>query len=51
MILMGETKEEASDEDASDIHNNEIVSYFKPEHQNTVQNTTYKTMLHRQEQE
>ena len=46
LILMG-NNEEASDEDASDIHNKVIVSYFPSEHLSTNQNTTRKTMLHR----
>ena len=46
LILMG-NNEEASDEDASDIHNKVIVSYFPSEHLSTNQNPTRKTMLHR----
>ncbi len=46
VVLMNETSE-ASDEDASDIHNNEIVSYFTPNHQNKDSNTTCKTEQHR----
>ena len=46
VILVNETKE-ASDEDASDIHNNEIVSYFTANHQNPDSNTTHQTEQHR----
>ncbi|MBR5165162.1 MAG: hypothetical protein IKW87_06360 [Ruminococcus sp.] len=46
VILVNETKE-ASDEDASDIHNNEIVSYFTANHQNTGKSTTSSTEQHR----
>ena len=45
-IILGNSKE-ASDEDASDIHNNETVPYFRPESESESKSTPHKELLHR----
>ena len=47
-VIIDPKKEEASDEDASDIHNNEneVVHYFAPEDDGDVETPTHKEQLH-----